>query len=89
MAELIYTEGFITDMIKVEQATKRAEIMRTVDLLSSFPELGSSNMPLSIRERFETKIRKLAVNPFLVIYEYDQQNDAVYIYGLDHQREAW
>ena len=89
MAELIYTEGFITDMIKVEQATKRAEIMRTVDLLSSFPELGSSNTPLSIRERFGTKIRKLAVNPFLVIYEYDQQNDAVCIYGLDHQREAW
>ena len=89
MADLVFTEGFINDMTKVELSTKRVEIMRTIDLLSSFPDMGSRNLPASIRERFGANIRKLVVRPFLVIYEYNQETDAVYIYGLDHHREAW
>lgn len=89
MADLVFTEGFINDMTKVELSTKRVEIMRTIDLLSSFPDMGSRNLPASIRERFGANIRKLVVRPFLVIYEHNQETDAVHIYGLDHHRETW
>ncbi len=89
MPSLIYTEGFADDMAQVELASKRQEIFRHTDLLSEFPELGSRNLPRSIVQTYGDSVRKLAVKPFLIIYEYREDEDIVYILGLDHQRAAW
>ena len=89
MPNLMYTEGFTDDMAQVALASKRQEIFHYTDLLSEFPELGSRNLPESIIQTYGNSIRKFVVRPFLVIYEYREAEDAVYILGLDHQRAAW
>ena len=89
MPELMYTEGFIEDIVQVELESKRKEIFGITDLLSDFPELGSNNLPASIFDCYGGSLRKLAVRPFFIIYEYRESEDAVYLLGLDHQRAAW
>ena len=89
MPELMYTEGFIEDVVQVELESKRKEIFGITDLLSDFPELGSNNLPASIFDCYGGSVRKLAVRPFFIIYEYRESEDAVYLLGLDHQRAAW
>ncbi len=89
MPSLIYTEGFTDDMAQVALASKRQEIFRYTDLLSELPELGSRNLPESIVRIYGGSVRRLAAKPFLVIYEYREDEDAAYILGLDHQKAAW
>ena len=89
MPELMYTEGFIEDIVQVELESKRKEIFGITDLLSDFPELGSNNLPASIFDCYGGSVRKLAVRPFFIIYEYRESEDAVYLLGLDHPRAAW
>ena len=89
MPELMYTEGFIEDIVQVELESKRKEIFGITDLLSDFPELGSNNLPASIFDCYGGSVRKLAVRPFFIIYADRESEDAVYLLGLDHQRAAW
>ena len=89
MARLVYADAFIEDMTAVELSSKRDEIFDKIDLLSDFPDLGSANIPTSIRLRFGSSVRKLVVSPFDVVYEYDQASDSVNILGLIHQHAAF
>ena len=89
MARLVYTDSFIEDMTMVELASKRDEIFDKNNLLSDFPDLGSANVPVSIRLRFGSSVRKIVISPFDVVYEHDQASDSVNILGLVHQRAAF
>ena len=88
VAKLVYSDAFIEDMTAVKLASKRAEIFDKADLLSDFPDLGSANVPESIRANFGSSVRKLVVSPFDVIYEHDPEASSVNILGLVHQRAA-
>lgn len=89
MSEIRYTEQFIEDVRSVQLASKRQEIRRRIEQLSDFPDLGSSNLSESIVEQYGSCVRKLIVNPFIVVYEIDKHEDAVNILGLIHQRAVW
>ena len=89
MARLIYSDAFIEDMLTVELENKREEILTKVDLLSNFPDLGSRNIPDSIRARYGDSVRKLVTSPFDVVYEHDASSDTVHVLGLIHQRAAF
>ena len=58
MPELMYTEGFIEDIVQVELESKRKEIFGITDLLSDFPELGSNNLPASIFDCYGGSVEK-------------------------------
>lgn len=89
MAEIVVTEGFVTDVAQVRLASKRNEIRSRAKLLATIPEMGSRALPESIATQFGTDVRKLVVPPFDVIYRYDEQAGVVYLLGLMHQRAAW
>lgn len=88
MSELIYTDGFVADVAQIPFESERDEIKRHVDLLSGFPELGPSTLPRPLVEQYGGTVRKLVVSPFLIVYEYHEDEDAVYLLGLIHQRSA-
>ena len=89
MARLVYSDAFIEDMTTVALASERNEIFDKADLLSDFPDLGSANVPSSIRSRFGDSVRKLVVSPFDIVYEYDRASESAYLLGLVHQRAAY
>lgn len=88
MARLVYTEGFVDDLARVERASKRDEIFHYAAMLADFPKAGSPNVAASVVEEYGSALRKLAVRPFLVVYEYREDEDAVYFLGLVHQKKA-
>lgn len=78
----------MADAAIVEREDKLDEILDTIALLESTPEIGSAILPASIRRRFGPQARKLVVRPFDIIYDYLPKADAVVILALIHQRGA-
>ena len=89
MPKISYTEQFVADASQIRLASKRAEVKKSIDLLSELPELGSRNLAEYIVRAYGTGVRKLVVKPFDVIYEYDEGDDEVRVLALLHQRAAW
>ena len=52
-------------------------------------DIDSKAVPESIRSEFGAGIRKLAVNPFDLVYTYDAERDIVFIEAPIHQRTGW
>ena len=52
-------------------------------------DIDSKAVPESIRSEFGAGIRKLAVNPFDLVYIYDAERDIAFIEAPIHQRTAW
>ena len=89
MPRLEYSERFVSDLALIESPRLEARILSALDNIEMFGEFGSSNIPQSIRDQFGDGIRKVAVNPFDLIYTYYPEQDLVHIEALVHQRAAW
>lgn len=88
MNEIIYTDGFIDDMVQVRTDKIRDGIFDAIDLLPSVPILGSPDLPDSIMRVYGTDVRRMVVRPFLVVYELVNDGDFL-ILGLMHERAAF
>ena len=89
MPKIRFSEQFINDVAKVRESKKRAEIRKFIDLLEDLPEIGSANLPDSIISEYGDNVRRLVVNPFLIVYEYEKDSDLVNVLGLIHAKQAW
>lgn len=56
--------------------------------VGTFPEIGSKNLPLSIKKEFGDAVRKVAVSPFDLIYEFKEEENAVFVYALVPMRSV-
>lgn len=88
MPELRISDGFKSDLLRVHSDRLLEDIYSLIDALETMPCLGSRNLPTSIREQHGDKARKLVVDPFDIIYLYDEERDVVEVAGLVHQRSA-
>lgn len=85
---MIYSEAFLDDAAAVWSPKVRDHLARALAAVESFPEIGSTDVPASIRSQYGEGIRKIVVAPFDLAYEYDAEADAVLVYGLIHYRAA-
>lgn len=88
MAEVLYAGSFFDEMAQVETKRVRDNIMDATDLLAVIPEMGSTNLPASIVEKYGDDVRKLVVSPFLVLYKL-LDDDRVLVLGVMHNRAAY
>ena len=65
------------------------KIFDILDTIEAAGDIGSKAVPESIRSEFGAGIRKLAVNPFDLVYAYDVERGIVFIEAPIHQRTAW
>ena len=89
MPKLEYSERFVNDLALIESPKLEARILADLDNIELFGEFGSSNIPKSIKEQFGTGVRKLAVNPFDLIYADYTAKDLVRVEALVHQKAPW
>ena len=87
MNQIIYTDGFLEDMLQVQTQKLEDEIFDTIDLRPHIAIMGSTNLPDSIVMRYGANVRKLPIKPFDVIYEITDDEDFV-VLGMIHQRSA-
>lgn len=89
MSALVFDPAFFDGLEQVELASKQDEILDTVEMLLTVPEMGSKRLPTSIIQDFGPNVRKLVVKPFLVVYELMEDGNLIYIHGLMHSKQAW
>ena len=88
MAEVLYADSFFDEMAQVETKRVRDNILDATELLAVIPEMGSTNLPKSISEKYGPDVRKLVVPPFLVLYKLLDDN-RVLVLGVMHNRAAY
>lgn len=88
MAEVLYASSFFEEIGKVEKKRVRDNILDATELLAVIPEMGSTNLPRSIVEKYGLDVRKLVVPPFLVLYKL-LPADRVLVLGVMHNRAAY
>ncbi|MBQ9067553.1 MAG: type II toxin-antitoxin system RelE/ParE family toxin [Eggerthellaceae bacterium] len=54
-------------------------MLRTIELM---PGVGSSLVEPSLKSRYGNNIYKALVGPYLIVYEYDREQDTVLVYDL-------
>lgn len=89
MPRLEFSARFADDLSLVESGRLEARILADLDNIEAFGEFGSAAIPESIKEKFGPEVRKVAVNPFDLIYSYYSEQDLVRVEALIHQRAAW
>lgn len=89
MLRLEYSERFANDLAQVTSSKVEARILENLDNIEHFGEFGSSMVPESIKREFGEEVRKLAVNPFDLVYTLYPELDLARIEALIHQRAAW
>ena len=85
---MIYTEGFLDDAAAIWSERVKRSLVQALAALESFPEIGSTDVADSIRERYGSEVRKMTVGSFSLVYEYDRTADEVWVYGLVPMRRA-
>lgn len=88
MARLRFAERVADDAATIWSPRVEAYLRRVLAMLEAFPEAGSPNVPESIRREFGPNVRKCAVNPYDLVYEYDAEKEEVRVYALINQRMA-
>ena len=86
MPRIVFSERFADDLARITSAKVEASIMKALDNIEVFAGFGSRNIPDSIRKEFGDGVRKVAVNPFDLVYSID--GDEAHIEALIHQRAA-
>lgn len=89
MTKLLYSDRFASDLACVTSAKIERKIFDILDAIEAAGDIGSKAVPESIHSEFGTDVRKLAVNPFDLVYTYDAERDIAFIEALIHQRTAW
>lgn len=89
MPRLEFSERFAEDLAAVTSPRLEGRILSDLDSIELFGEFGSPNIPDSIKEEFGEGVRKVAVNPFDLVYTFYPEEDLCRIEALVHQRAAW
>ena len=89
MTKLLYSDRFASDLAGVTSTKIERKIFDILDAVEAAGDIGSKAVPESIRSEFGADVRKLAVNPFDLVYTYDAEHDIAFIEALIHQRAAW
>lgn len=89
MPRLEFSERFAEDLAAVTSPRLEGRILSDLDSIELFGEFGSPNIPESIKEEFGEGVRKVAVNPFDLVYTFYPEEDLCRVEALVHQRAAW
>lgn len=86
MPRLEYSDRFAADLARIVSDRLERRIYENLDNIEQFGEFGSSFVPPSIAEEFGEGVRRVAVNPFDLIYTYHPEKDTARIEALVHQK---
>ena len=89
MVRLEYSWRFADDLASVTSEEVEAHVMRCLDALESFPEIGSPLVPDRIEREFGPGVRTIVVALFDLVYTYRSGADVVQVEALVPQRAAW
>lgn len=88
MPRIELTRRFAEDVAEIQSARIESTIYSVLESLQLFGGLGSPLVPDSIKAEFGDEIRKVAINPFDLVYSFYPDDDLVRVEALVHQKRA-
>lgn len=85
MSRAIFAEPFLDDVSLFPGYAEDA-VWEKVDLVLSFPGVGSALVEPSLRAAFGSSCLKVNAAGYDVLYDYDRQVDSICFLGVVHQR---
>ena len=89
MVRLEYSWRFADDLASVTSEEVEAHVMRCLDALESFAEIGPPLVPDRIEREFGPGVRTIVVALFDLVYTSRSGADVVQVEALVPQRAAW
>lgn len=89
MPKLMFSQRFARDLAEITSPKLERRIFDMLDYIEAYGGFGSSNVPASVKRCYGEEVRKVAINPFDLIYTLDSEADVAHIEALIHQRSAW
>lgn len=88
MTELILTHNFRDDLKTIYSNGLLDRIEKALNRIQTIPDISSSNVPKSIKQKWGDTVRILPVNPFDIVYTFHVEENLVIVHALIHQRSA-
>lgn len=88
MPKLEFSERFASDLATITSCRLEARILSDLDNIEAFGEFGNADVPDSIKAEFGAGVRRVAVNPFDLVYTFYPELDLCRIEALVHQRSV-
>lgn len=88
MPKVEYSYRFAEDLARVASRKVEARVYSVLDNVEAFGEIGSRLVSDSILREFGEGVRKVAIDPFDLVYTYYAEENLVRIEALIHQRMA-
>ena len=86
MTELRTTDKYFESILQITSPRLRKRLEDLVVLVGQAPTVGSKLNRSWLIEEFGSQCLTLDLKPVLFVYEYDEKNDVVALYGVVHQR---
>lgn len=87
MAKLLIADSFLDSLAELDEPTEQA-VWSKLELVSAVPGCGSSLASDSLRRTYGPACLKVAVKTYVVLYDYDEHADEVYVFGIVPQRRV-
>ena len=71
MSRVIFADAFVDALADVQSERVAQRIIRLVSYLEDMPEMGSADLPESVKRRYGVQARQLVATPFDILYTYD------------------
>lgn len=88
MTELRVTDRYIRSVRQVTSARLQKRLEDLVTLVEQVPTVGSTLNRPWLQSEFGSRCLALDLKPFLLVYEYNEEDDTVALYGVVHQRQV-
>ena len=88
MREVIVAERFSEAMSYIYSEALLLNLRRCMRSIEAFPGIGSPNVQKSLRDDHGPDIRKLPLQPFVIVYRYDSIRDLLEFVALPHGRNT-
>ena len=88
MAKIVFTKSYFDTIGQITSKRLQDRLLNLLDLIEEVPTFGSRKVRGSLRQRFGEGCMTAYLAPFLLVFEYSEESDTVYVYGIVHQRSV-
>ncbi|WP_368389094.1 type II toxin-antitoxin system RelE/ParE family toxin [uncultured Adlercreutzia sp.] len=88
MTELRVTDRYIRSVRQITSARLQKRLEELVVLIEQVPTVGSTLNRPWLKSEFGSRCLTLDLKPFLLVYEYDEENDVAALYGIVHHGQV-
>ncbi len=86
MARIVFAQGYFDSIDQITSRRLEGRLLDLLDLIAAVPTFGSRKVRGLLERRFGKGCMTAGLSSFLLVFEYVDEADTVYVYGVVRQR---